>query len=48
MTDIHEKEIADQIDREVADSNGLLALVVCLSVSFGLVVAGLAAALGAG
>ena len=43
-----EKEIAEQIDRELADSDGLLALVVCLSVSCGLVVAGVLAVLGAG
>jgi hypothetical protein len=48
MTDIHEKEIADQIDREVADSDGLVALVVCLSVSCGLVAATVLAVLGAG
>jgi hypothetical protein len=47
MTDIHEKELADQIDREVAASDGLMALVLCLSVAAGLVVAGVAALLGA-
>jgi hypothetical protein len=47
MTDIHEKELADQIDREVASSDGLMALVLCLSVTAGLVVAGVAALLGA-
>jgi hypothetical protein len=46
MTDIHEKELADQIDREVASSDGLMALVLCLSVSAGLVVAGIAALVG--
>jgi hypothetical protein len=47
MTDIHEKELADQIDREVASSDGLMALVLCLSVAAGLVVAGVAALWGA-
>ena len=47
MTDIHEKELADQIDREVASSDGLMALVLCLSVTAGLLVAGVAALLGA-
>jgi hypothetical protein len=47
MTDIHEKELADQIDREVASSDGLMALVLCLSVAAGLVVASVAALLGA-
>lgn len=46
MTDIHEKEIADQIDREIASSDGLLALVLCLSVAAGLVVAGVASLIG--
>jgi len=47
MTDIHEQEIADQIDREVASSDGLLALVLCLAVAAGLVVAGAASLFGA-
>jgi hypothetical protein len=47
MTDIHEKEIVDQIDREIASSDGLLALVLCLSVTAGLVVAGVASLVGA-
>lgn len=47
MADIHEKEIADQIDREIASSDGLLALVLCLSVSAGLVIAGALSLLGA-
>lgn len=47
MTDIHEKELAEQIDREVASSDGLMALVLCLSVTAGLVVAGVATLLGA-
>ena len=47
MTDIHEQELAEQIDREVASSDGLMALVLCLSVTAGLVVAGVAALFGA-
>jgi hypothetical protein len=47
MTDIHEKELADQIDREVAASDGLMALVLCLSVVAGLLVASVAPLLGA-
>lgn len=46
MTDTHEKDIADQIDREVAAKEGLLALVVCLSVTVGLAAAGVLALLG--
>jgi hypothetical protein len=46
MIDIHEKEIADQIDREVYAPDGLIALVVCLSVTCGLVVAGIMTFLG--
>lgn len=42
MTDIREKEIADQIDREIASSDGLVALVLCLAVAAGLAVAGVA------
>jgi hypothetical protein len=40
MTDIHEKVLADQIDREIHAPDGLLALVVCLSITVGLAVAG--------
>jgi hypothetical protein len=47
MTDIHEKEIADQIDYEIASSDGLVALVLCLSVAVGLVVAGATSLVGA-
>jgi hypothetical protein len=47
MTDIHEKDIADQIDREIAASDGLFALVLCLSITAGLVVAGIASLVGA-
>ncbi|HVY88714.1 MAG TPA: hypothetical protein VG942_07590 [Hyphomonadaceae bacterium] len=39
MTDLQEKEIIDQIDREVASSDGLIALVLCLSMAVGLLVA---------
>jgi hypothetical protein len=47
MTDIREKDIADQIDREVASKDGLLALVICLSATVGLAAAGVASLLGA-
>jgi hypothetical protein len=47
MTDIHERDILDQIDREVSSSDGLMALVLCLSVTLGLAAAGVAALLGA-
>ena len=47
MTDAHENEIADQIDREVRATEGLIALVVCLSVTAGLVVAGTITFIGA-
>lgn len=47
MTDVHEKELADQIDREIASSDGLVALVLCLAVAAGLVVAGIASFVGA-
>ncbi len=47
MTDIHEKELAEQIDREVASSDGLMALVLCLAVTGALVVAGVSALFGA-
>ena len=47
MTDMHEQELADEIDREVSNKGGLLALVLCLAVAAGLVVAGSAALLGA-
>jgi hypothetical protein len=43
MTDIHEKELAEQIDREVESSDGLLLLVLCLAVTAGIVVAGVSA-----
>ena len=47
MTDIHDKDIADQIDREVASKDGLLALVLCLSATVGLAAAGVVTLLGA-
>ena len=47
MTDIHEKEISDQIDRELASSDGLVALVLCLAVAAGLMVAGVTSIVGA-
>jgi hypothetical protein len=46
MTDIHEQEIAEQIDREIASSDGLMALVLCLSAAAGFVVAGVVSLLG--
>ena len=46
MTDMHEQELADEIDREVSDRSGLWALVICLMAAGGLVVAGSAALLG--
>jgi hypothetical protein len=46
MTDIHEQEIADQIDREIASTDGLMALVLCLAVTAGLVVAAVVSLLG--
>lgn len=48
MTDVHEKELADQIDREVSDKGGLIALVLCLCVAGGLVIAGAMALFPAG
>jgi hypothetical protein len=30
MTDLHEKELAEEIDREISDKGGLIALTVCL------------------
>jgi hypothetical protein len=47
MTHIHEKEIAEQIDRDVRATDGLIALVACLSVTVGLVVAGAITLIGA-
>jgi hypothetical protein len=47
MTDIREKDIADQIDRDVESKDGLLALVLCLSVTVGLAAAGVVSLLGA-
>lgn len=45
MTDIHEQELAEQIDREVESTDGLLLLVLCLAVTAGIVVAGASALL---
>ncbi len=47
MTDLHEKELAEEIDREVSDKRGLIALAVCLLVAIGLLVAGASAILTA-
>lgn len=48
MTEVPEKELADQIDREVSDRGGLIALVLCLAVAGGLLVAGAMALFPAG
>jgi hypothetical protein len=48
MTDFHEKQLADEIDREVSDRGGLVALVLCLAVAGCLVVAGAMALFPAG
>lgn len=48
MTDVHEKELAEQIDREVSDKGGLIALILCLSVAGGLLIAGAMALFPAG
>lgn len=45
MVDIHEKELADQIDREVESSDGLLLLVLCLAITAGILVAGVSSLL---
>jgi hypothetical protein len=45
MTDIHEKELAEQIDREIESSDGLLLLVLCLAVTAGIAVVGVSALL---
>lgn len=47
MTDSQDKDIADQIDREVTSKDGLLALVLCLSATVGLAAAGVASLFGA-
>lgn len=41
MTEVQEKELVEQIERDVADRGGLIALVVCLCVAGGLLLAGL-------
>lgn len=43
MTEIQEKELIEQIERDVTDRGGLVALVLCLSVAGGLLIAGLMA-----
>jgi len=48
MTDIHEKELAEELDRELSDKGGLVALVLCLAVAGGLLVAGATALFPAG
>lgn len=48
MTEVHEKELADQIDREISNRGGLIALVLCLSVAGGLLIAGAMALFPAG
>jgi hypothetical protein len=40
MVDPNEKRIREEIDREVSDKGGLIALVLCLVVAIGLLVAG--------
>jgi hypothetical protein len=47
MTDIHEKDLANEIDRDIDSGHGMLALLVCLSVTVGLALAGVADLLGA-
>lgn len=43
MTEVQEKELVEQIERDVSDRGGLIALVLCLSVAGGLLIAGLMA-----
>jgi hypothetical protein len=40
MTDLHGRQIADQIEREVTSPNGLVALLLRLSTAVGLAIAG--------
>jgi hypothetical protein len=40
ITDPRERDLADQIDREVRAASSLLALVLCLSITVGLFLAG--------
>ena len=47
MTDMHEQEIADEIDREISRRDGMLGLVVCLSATVGLVIASVLTFVGA-
>jgi hypothetical protein len=48
MTDVQEKELVEQIERDVADRGGLVALVLCLTVAGGLLIAGAMAFFPAG
>ncbi|HPN06568.1 MAG TPA: hypothetical protein PK050_12230 [Hyphomonadaceae bacterium] len=48
MTEIQEKELIEQIERDVTNRGGLVALVLCLSVAAGLLVAGAMAFFPAG
>ena len=43
MTEVQEKELVEQIERDVADRGGLIALMLCLCVAGGLLIAGLMA-----
>lgn len=43
MTEVQEKELVEQIERDVSDKGGLIALVLCLAVAAGLLIAGLMA-----
>jgi len=43
MTEVQEKELVEQIERDIADRGGLIALGVCLCVAGGLLIAGLLA-----
>lgn len=48
MTEIQEKELVEQIERDVANRGGLVALVLCMSVAGGLLIAGAMAFFPAG
>lgn len=43
MTEVQEKELIEQIERDITDRGGLIALGVCLCVACGLLIAGLMA-----
>ncbi len=47
MTDIHEEDLAEEIDRDLDAGDGLLPLVVCLSATVGLALAAVADLFGA-